>query len=468
MKSPQPQEHRDEKPSVTLETAERLAHEAYAKAFADAKTLFDTSLQIDQKMSAGIEQVNRRWKWYIKICSAIVAIGALVGIPQLMKSVKESVTEQFVGKEAERQINQFTDTKVSSMIVASVSNTEERVKTTFTQYMDEQVKSFEQRAEELDERIKEAEEKINVYELGASARTGNRKDFEVLVELSKGTGRASHVAGSTVEEIRKSFEQKKNSPLQQRPLLGYLDGRKKAIPEDELIVTIYDDSIGRSDGAINSLADKNEKKYVAILIHAVKSSQYLDIVYTAIRGVEQLTGESFPALGIQETLDWWAAHETDSSYHCAFEYFLEVQKSPDESEDAYRLQKAKYLSEWMREMPNQFYSSAQVAGMLLSTKEDAENNAERKELLKFAFDYWGQESPKSVEWYVYKAVYLAKFEAERLIDFVNDRLREHPQFEDELRHGVFVFTPKFFEIPAIHWPSKNIDKPQVEKDAEQE
>lgn len=63
MKSPQPTERADEKPSVTLEVAERLAHEAYTKAFADAKGLFDNSLQIDQKIAMGIKQVNAWWRW---------------------------------------------------------------------------------------------------------------------------------------------------------------------------------------------------------------------------------------------------------------------------------------------------------------------------------------------------------------------------------------------------------------------
>lgn len=329
------------------------------------------------------------------------------------------------------------------MIATSMSNTEERVQAAFTRHMDETKQIFEQQSEALAERIKEAEGIINVYEKGASARTGNRKDYDALVELSGGTGRVSHVAGSTIEEIRKSFEQKKNSPIQQRPLLGYPGGMKKEIPEDELIVTIYNDSIGRSDGAINSLTDKNEKKYVAVLIHAVKSSQYLDFVYTAIRGVEKLTGESFPALGIQETLDWWAAHEADSSYHCAFEYFLEAQKSSDESDDVYRLRQAKYLSEWMREMPNQFFAASQLPLMLLFAKEDTENIAERKELMEFAFEYWGQENPKAVEWYVFKTAYFAKFSPEHLVDFVNDRLKEHPEFEEELKQGVVGFTPEF-------------------------
>lgn len=453
------------KPEGPCKTAKSLEHEAYVKAFGDVKTLFDASLQIDKKMSSGIKQVHLFWGCYITLCSAVVGIISFFGVPQFAKSIREKVTEQFVGKEAEKQIRQFTDTKVSAMIVASVSNAEERVKAAFTKYMDEQVKTFDHRAEELDKRIKEAEDVINVYEISASARNGNRRDYESLVELSGGGGRVAHVAGSTVEEIRKSFDQKKNSPIQQRPLLGYIDGRKNAIPEDALMVAIYNDSIGRSDGAINSLVDKNEKKYVAILIHAVKSSQYLDFVYAAIRGVEKLTGESFPALGIQETLDWWATREDDSSYHCAFEYFLEAQKSPGESEDTYRLRMAKYLSEWLREMPNQFYSSAQIPLMLFLAEEDTKNITERKELMEFAFEYWGQESPKAVEWYVCKTAYFAKFDKEHLVDFVNDRLKDHPEFEEELKQGGVGFSPAFFEIPAIHWPSKNANNGQDGNDA---
>ena len=455
MKNRQATQNQDEKPAVTQETAERLAHEAYEKAFADAKGLFDSSLQIDQKMSAGIEQVNRRWKWYIGVCSSIAAIISFFGVPQFAESIRERVTEQFVGKEAERQINQFTDTKVSDMIVTRVSNTEERVKATFTQYMDEQVKSFEQRSEELDERIKEAEALINVYEKCASARAGTRKDYDFLVELSVNTNRVAHVASSTVEEIRKSFEQKKSSLITQRPLLVYKDNRDKKVPEDDMILAVYSDSVGRCDGAIKSRADKNEKTDVAVLMHAVKSSQYLDFVYAAIRGIEKLTGDTFPALGIQETLDWWKANEANPIYHCAFERYTETAQLPNESMDDCIWRKIDFLLDWIGENTNQYSSASLLVPMLLFANGNGEKEQKRQDSLEKVFEYWTAENPKVDNWYVYKALYLARYSPNSLVVFVNERLKEHPTFEDELKRWTFYFNPEFFELPVINWPSKS-------------
>lgn len=453
MKTPETPQPQNPEPEGPCAAANPLDHEAYVKAFGDVKALFDASLQIDQNMSAGIKQVHKLWGWYIGVCSTIVAIISFFGAKQIIRI------------ETEEQIKQFTDTKVSNMIVASVSNAEERVKTDFSQYMDEQVKSFEHRSEELDERIKEAEEIINVYEKCASARAWDRADYEFLVGLSEGTGRVARVASSTVEEIRKSFEQRKNSVFARRPIIGYSDNRDKKVPEDEMILAIYHDSVGRSDGAINSLVDKNEKKYVAILVHTIKSSRHLDFVFAAIRGVEQLTGESFPVLGIQEALDWWKTNEDNPIFHCAFERYAEATQLPNESMDDCIWRKIDFLLEWISEKPNQYPSAELLAPMLLFAKGNEEKDQTRQESLEKVFDYWATENPKAENWYIFKAVYLARYSPDKLIAFVNERLKEHPAFEDELKRW---FPPEFFEIPAIHWPSKNIDKPQVEKDAEQE
>ncbi len=456
MKTPETPQPQNPEPEVTRETDERVANEAYIKAFDTVKTLFDASLQIDKKMSAGIKQVHAFWVLYLGFCSTLVAIISFFG------------AKQFIRTETEKQIKQFTDTKVSNMIVASVSDAEARVKTDFTQYMDDQVKSFEHRTEELDGRIKEAEDLINVYEKCASARAWNRGDYEFLVELSGGTGRVAHVASSTVEEIRKSFEQRKNSVFAIRPILGYSENRNKKVPEDEMILAIYQDSVGQSDGAINSLVDKNEKKYVAILIHAIKSSQHLDFVYAAIRGVERLTGESFPALGIQEALNWWKTNEENPIFHCTYERYAEAKQLPNESMDDYIWRKIDLLLDWIGEKPNQYPSAELLAPMLLFAKGNEEKDQTRQASLEKVFDYWATENPKAENWYIFKAVYLARYSPDKLIAFVNERLKEHPAFEDELKRWTFYFPPEFFEIPAVHWPSKNIDKPQVEKDAEQE
>lgn len=242
------------------------------------------------------------------------------------------------------------------------------------------------------------------------------------------------------------------------------DDKNQKISEDVMIVIVHNDFIGQCDGAINSLADKQDKRYVATLIHAIRHSNYLDFVYAAIRGVEKLTGLSFTALGINEVLDWWEVNKSDKSYHCAFEHYYEADMLPNESADDCAWRKAEYLMEWIREKPNQYYSASLLPPIILFAKVDAEKAKKRKEMLEFVFEYWGKENPRANDWYVFKTLYLACFDTNAIFDFVNERLMDHPQFEEELKRWHSFFIPQFFELPNINWPSRqNSDNGQGEK-----
>lgn len=446
---------------------------AYERAIKESRELFDLSLKIDDKVKAGVHEIHVRIGWYVGILSFALVVAGWFGFPIISewyaKRIEEQVTEKYVSAEVQKHLNDFTDGKVSAMIVTSVSNTEERVKSGFREYMDNQVESLGHQAQELNERIKEAESAISVYEKCVSARAGSRKDYEILVTLAGGTNRISHIASSTVEEIKKSYEQQKNTFGIGRMVLVNKDDKNKKISEDVMIFIVHNDFIGQCDGAINSLADKQDKKYVATLIHAIKHSNHLDFVYAAIRGVEKLTGQIFPALGVSESLNWWNENKTNELYYSAFENYIESQALPNESVDDFVWRKVEYLDKWIREMPNQYFAASQIPQNILFANVDVAKVQKRKEMLDFVFEYWGKENPKSVNWYVAKTAYLGQYDMKQMISFVNDRLREHPQFEEELKHGQIKFNSTFFEMPEINWPSRQKnDNGQIMKDSEEE
>lgn len=432
---------------------------AYERAIKESRELFDLSLKIDDKVKAGVHEIHVRIGWYVGFLSFALLVAGWFGFPIISewyaKRIEERITEKYVSAEVQKHLNDFTDTRVSEMISTSVSNTEDRIKRGFTKYMEDQVAEFKRNIGNLEGRIKDADTIISLYETCASARAGNRKDYESLVALSIGTNRIAHIASSTVNEIKKSYEQINNTWGKNRVVLVNVHDERKSISEDVMIFAVHEDSIGRCDGAINSLVDKQDKKYIATLIYAIKHSKHLDFIFAAIRGVEKLTGQKFPALGMAESLNWWNENKTNQLYYCAFEHYIGAQILPTETDYDYAWRKAEYLDKWIRGMPNQYYAASLIPQMILSAKVDAENEAKRKEMLGFALEYWEKEIPKSNNWYVFKTIYLARYDGGKVIDFVNQRLKEHPEFENELRH---LFKPTFFELSGINWPSKSTSK----------
>ena len=448
-----------------IASAERSAYE---RAIKESRELFDLSLKIDDKVKAGVHEIHVRIGWYVGFLSFALLVAGWFGFPIISewyaKRIEERITEKYVSAEVQKKLNDFTGTRVSEMISTSVSNTEDRIKRGFTQYMEDQVEEFKRNIGNLEDRIKDADTIISLYETCASARAGNREDYESLVALSSGTNRIAHIASSTVNEIKKSYEQINNTWGKNRVVLVNVHDERKSISEDVMIFAVHADSIGRCDGAINSLADKQNKKYVATLIHAIKHSKHLDFVFAAIRGVEKLTEQKFPVLGIAESLNWWNKNKSNELYYCAFERYIGAQKVPSESADDYAWRKAEYLDKWIREMPNQYYAASLITPMIFFAKLDAKNESKRKETLDFVLEYWNKENPKDNNWYVFKTIYLARYDTGKVIDFVNQRLKEHPEFEHELRHWKFAFNPVFFELAEINWPSKSRSKVANEQD----
>lgn len=461
MKTPETPQPQNPEPEVTRETDERVANEAYIKAFGTVKTLFDASVQIDKKMSDGIEQVDKYWKRYIGVAVAIAVIAAYLGVPYL---IKERVTEQYVGEAVQKQVASFTDDKVASMIEDSIKKAKEGVKeeleqiNTASEELKTTILSVREETEELSAKLLESRDVIDVYEQIATARTGNRIAYDALRQLAQGSNRVSRIATLGIEEVNRTYELRKNTWGLGQEIWVDETTKQETIPVDVMMSIVFQDIDHSSAAAINSIVHKKHKQCVSIIVWAVAHSKYLDTVYAAIRGVEDLTGHPFPAMGIDEVLEWWEANKNDDDLNCEFAQYLTEKQKPEETFVDYNWRKAKLLSKWLDKETEQYQSANRLLALLtwLALRQDDEEKQENEILMQNALEYLEYEVPRKPYWYAYKTVYYALYDPDKMVDFVNDRLRDHPGFEDELRHwtGTF-FNQYFFQMEQINWPSKS-------------
>lgn len=335
------------------------------------------------------------------------------------------------------------------MLAQSIREAEERIKIEADMKMQGQLQDVNQSVLGTVQQVEEASRVISVYEQCVAAKSGYRDAYDKLREMAKGEGREAHVATLGLEEIVRDYEQRKSMPVLVRRSLYDKRTGSGAIPVDVLIQVAFADNIGLCEGAINMLVELKDPRYVAALMHVVVHSGHLDFVYEAIRGVEQLTGEAFPALGITEAISWWNENKENDEYHCECERFLELEHAPDEDAVTFKWRQATLLAEWISKMPNQVLSAKILAGILIAIPGNNETSPKKKELLELALDKWSSETPLDVLWYVYKTVYFALYDQEALTAFVNDRSAVHPEFKEELQP---FFPSGFFEFPLFRWP----------------
>lgn len=434
---------------ISREEAKSFADAAYEKAAKEGRELFFASLEIDSKIKEATKQIEKPLLWYVGILSFAVALGVPLLLWHTAELVEKTVSGKFAEDEVQKRLERYTDEKVEPMLALSIREAEARMKIEADKQMQDQLHDVNQRVLDTVQQVEEASRVISVYEQCVAARSGYRDAYDKLRELAKGEGREAHVATLGLEEIVRAYEQRKSMPVLVRRSLYDTRTGSRDIPEDVIIQIAFADNIGSCDGAINMLAELKDPRYVAALMHVVIHSGHLDFVYDAIRGIEPLTGEAFPALGITEAMSWWEANKENDEYRCEFERFLELEHAPDEDEVTFKWRQATLLAEWISKMPNQVLSAKILAGILVAIPGDNETSPKKKELFELALDKWSSATPLDVLWYVYKTVYFALYDQEALTGFVNDRSAEHPEFKEELQP---FFPSGFFEFPLFHWP----------------
>ena len=477
MKAPQAIQPQNPEPEGPCDTAKSLDHEAYAKAFADAKVLFDASMKIDQKISDGISRVDKQIEKYttiiiviLTIAGFVIALASFLGscsqVNRYRADVEKTISERFVSEKITKQLKKYSDDNVAPLINESVKETEEGIKAELerirgeTAELQTAILSAREEMDELSSGLLESQNTLSVYEKIAEARAGNRMAYDSLLQIAKNSNYVAHIASLGVAGIVETYEEKRRT-FGRAPmgLQNVLTGKISiSIPAEEAMYYVYTDDPGTCEGALNNLADRNQLQYVATLVHAVRGAKKLECVYTAIRCLEKVLGKQFPTLGIDEVLSWWAEHNGDETYHNSFERVCEISQQQNESEEIFKWRNAMLWKQWIDEKPEQYWAAQQLVLFLLNIREDG--TGKRKEMLEDVFDYWASEHPHEDMWYLEKTLYLYIYEPGQVVDFVNARLADYPFFEDELRRYESVMFPKqLFEIDQINWPSKSSKNP---------
>lgn len=450
---PQKVEYQDPEPRVTLDAIKSLSDEFHRKAQQDAKDWFELSLRIDQKISDGVRQVDTRWKWYVGILAVLAVVAVCFAVPQW---IRESVTEKFVGEEVQKQIGRFTDENVSAMVKAGVAETEERVKGELENTRKElsglqgAILAARQETEALSAELQESRELIGAYEQVAAARGGDRTAYDGLRMLAAGDGGTAQVAKQGIDEIGRAYETRKRlatgGPAD--PPAG-----DPATPVEEDMMQVYADGEG-CEGALWRLAGLGQAEYTATFVRAVAKSKRLDCVYAGILGIEKATGQTFPALGIDEVLAWWKERQDDGRYHHGFESVCGAVRKPGETDESFRWRRARLMKEWIDGEPGRYWCARQLFELLYSLQDGG--SANRRIMLQQVLDYLGTEQPLGNAWHVAKTMYLFAYNQLELPGFVNARLAEDPSFENELRqYENQVFPGTFFQPGQINWPSQS-------------
>ena len=451
---PQKVEYQDPEPRVTLDAIKSLSDAAYKTAHQEAKDLFELSLRIDQKISDGVRQVDTRWKWYVGILAVLAAVGGFFGVPQW---IRESVSEKFVGEEVQKQIGRFTDENVSAMIKAGVAETEERVKGELEKTRKElsglqgAILAARQETEALSAELQESRESIGAYEQVAAARAGDRTAYDALRALAAGDGGTAQIAKPGIDEIGRMYETRKRLGIGGGPAGSPAGGA--ATPAEEDMMQVYAD--GEScEESLWRLGGLGQAEYTATFVRAVARSKRLDCVYAGILGIEKATGQTFPALGVDEVLAWWKERQDDGRYHHGFEKVCEAAPKPGEPDESFQWRRARLMKEWIDGGPGRYWCARQLFELLYSLKDGG--SANRRIMMQQVLDYLGTEQPPGNAWHVAKAMYLFVYNQLELPGFVNARLAEDPGFENELRqYENQVFPGTFFQPGPISWPSQS-------------
>ncbi len=433
---------------ITREEARSFADAAYEKAANEGRELFRASLEIDNKIKEATQQIEKPLLWYVRILSFAVALGVPLLLWHTAELVEKTVSDKFAEDRVQERLARYTDEKIEPLLAHSIREAEVRIKEEADKQMQGQLQDVDQRVLGTVQQVEEASRVISVYEQSVAARSGYRDAYDKLCEMAKGEGREAHAARLGAEEITRAYEQRKSMPVLVRRSLYNTRTGSRDIPVDVIIKVAYTDNIGSCSGAINMLAEMKDSRYVAALMHVVIHSRHLDFVYEAIRGVEQLTGEAFPALGIQEAMSWWEVNKENDDYHCEFERFLELEQAPGEDAVSFKWRQASLLAEWASKMPNQFLCARLLATILIEIPGNDETSPKKKELFALALDKWSGETPLDVLWYVFKTIYYALYDQAELTSFVNTRVAEHPEFKEELHP---FFPSGFFEFPLFKW-----------------
>lgn len=306
------------------------------------------NLLIEMKVDNGVKELKKKFWPYTLILIAIGGVGIWGLFKGITDDIQKRLTSAYVTDTLNEHIRKFTDEKVASVADGRISVAEERIIDGFEKKVVEQKSMLAKSSAAAEAQIQSLQSSLEVMKKAYDARGGSRRAFDEIAILATNRTDAGEIATRVIREIDASYADRMKE--ERVGFIGVIrhtltyngsNGKRGPISLGDASRLVALQNRDFEEGAINRLADSGQKEFVDFLIQSVEESDRLDTVYTALRGIEKLTGASFPALGISEVKKWWELNKDNPEYHSPYKTVWtillhdQLESQPNESDSDY-------------------------------------------------------------------------------------------------------------------------------------
>ena len=407
---------------------------------------------IETKAQDAVKDVDRR----LKIIGFCCTVAALAGIPYLFAWYGEKVEQKVTVRFVEGKLCENINDTVPGMIDARFSALDGKMSTLgqrFEENLEKKVSAAEELTKEYNELLKrnlaeanrkltEANDKLKLFGDIMAAQAGDREAYDRISEMTVLTNEQGRMACDARKTINAKYLLRKMSI--NKGLFYSLELSTNVLQglsrEYHWTSMAYGDREWNSEGSVIELMRTRDKHNVATLIHVVEKSKYLDSVYTAICGIEKLTGEEFDPLGVEQVRVWWKKNSGRSDFHNGFEKFfdhLENSVGPlrtGETADQYAWRKVLALDEIIKDKPELYPAAVSMIPLAIYNKTGLEQKELRKEILLRAMSIIEAHKDICAQWDVYKTmVLMSTGDGSDAVRFIHSRLKEDATYKTRLQ-----------------------------------
>ena len=438
---------------------------------------------IEQKVGEASKEVGKEFKLYGGFVLAAIALVGIFGIKPLAEwykqYIEEKVTEKYVSDAVQNQLKKFSSDTVQPLLDERIAKAKHELNTLYDRRMtilDEKTRLFDHNATILNEKAQQFDQKMTALNEKAlqiehktqivnekfelvktllSATSGRRRDYDNLRSIAKGTNELAQIARDSLAQLNETYENRKRLMSDfNRLTLDYKVNGKKQTPHSDLIVAIiHQDRAHNCEGAINDLSARNKKCHVPTLIFAMRNTKFLNCLFAAIRGIEKITGEQFPALGVEEVESWWRKHSSDPSYRSIHEEIITATAKANESESEFCKRVITLLEEDIMSDQSHSRSAHHEINLLIHLLKDKSELQYCKEPFERSIKVCEKDDALRDLAFAYKAIYIYHYQRTEFADYINKRLKEHPAFETELKQLDYFNNEIFSDHKTFNWPS---------------
>ena len=422
------------------------------------------NLFIERKVEDGVKELKKKFWPYTLILIAIGGVGIWGLFKGITDDIQKRLTSAYVADTLNEHIRKFTDEKVASVADGRISIAEERIIDGFEKKVAEQETMLAKSSADADAQIQSLRSTLEVMKKAYDARGGNRRAFDEIAILATNKTEEGEIAAKIIREIEASYADRK-----EKERIGFIgtikhtvtyngnNGKHGPISFAEATMLVVSHNHDFEEGAINRLADSGQKEFVDLLILAVLETDSLDSVYVALRGIEKLTGASFPVLGVSEAHKWWELNKDNPEYHSPYKtawtilLHNQVQPLPNESDPDYYnrvvvpLHDAVVAKADLEGIAKTTLPIAFGLGLALKGKIDG---VDCLAITKDLISHLGNDADSRRMAFRYTINSMALYEnvaTETLLNFIVRSVRAHPDFLEEFKNQK-AFTPEFKEL----------------------